>query len=116
MNQKFKRKGKTMYKLTSISNRALSSLHASSVSRLVRLTFCLALLATLGLSHATAAVYEPFNYTGSVANGTAATGDGFNGNWTCGVAAYDQHEVDELIGVDGEEEFAVYLAPVGKVR
>jgi len=35
---------------------------------------------------------------------------------TCGVAAYDQQEVDELIGVDGEEEFAVYLAPVGKVR
>ena len=34
---------------------------------------------------------------------------------TCGVAAYDQQEVDELIGVDGEEEFAVYLAPVGKV-
>ena len=38
------------------------------------------------------------------------------GAGTCGVAAYDQHEVDELIGVDGEEEFAVYLAPVGKVK
>ncbi len=38
------------------------------------------------------------------------------GAGTCGVAAYDQQEVDQLIGVDGEEEFAVYLAPVGKVR
>ena len=37
------------------------------------------------------------------------------GAGTCGVAAYDQQEVDRLIGVDGEEEFAVYLAPVGKV-
>ena len=38
------------------------------------------------------------------------------GAGTCGVAAYDQQEVDRLIGVDGEEEFAVYLAPVGKIR
>jgi len=37
------------------------------------------------------------------------------GAGTCGVAAYDQQEVDELIGVDGEDEFAVYLAPVGKI-
>ena len=37
------------------------------------------------------------------------------GAGTCGVAAYDQEEVDRLIGVDGEEEFTVYLAPVGKV-
>jgi hypothetical protein len=32
------------------------------------------------------------------------------------VAAYDQQAVDALIGVDGEEEFTVYLAPVGKIR
>jgi len=38
------------------------------------------------------------------------------GAGTCGVAAYDQQEVDRLIGVDGEDEFTVYLAPVGKVR
>ena len=38
------------------------------------------------------------------------------GTGTCGVAAYDQQEADRLIGVDGEEEFAVYLAPVGKIR
>jgi SagB-type dehydrogenase family enzyme len=38
------------------------------------------------------------------------------GAGTCGVAAYDQQEMDELIGVDGKEEFTVYLAPVGRVR
>jgi SagB-type dehydrogenase family enzyme len=38
------------------------------------------------------------------------------GAGTCGVAAYDQQEVDELIGVDGVDEFAVYLAPVGRVK
>ncbi|KLO24183.1 nitroreductase [Marinitoga sp. 1197] len=35
---------------------------------------------------------------------------------TCAVAAYDQEKMDNLIGVDGEEEFVVYLAPVGKVK
>lgn len=34
---------------------------------------------------------------------------------TCAIAAYDQEELDELLGLDGEEEFAIYLAPVGKV-
>jgi len=33
---------------------------------------------------------------------------------TCGVGAYDQEALDALIGLDGEDEFAVYLAPVGK--
>jgi SagB-type dehydrogenase family enzyme len=33
---------------------------------------------------------------------------------TCAVAAYDQKEMDALIGLDGEEEFAVYVAPVGR--
>lgn len=37
------------------------------------------------------------------------------GAGTCAVAAYNQKGVDALIGVDGEEEFAIYLAPVGKV-
>ncbi|SMP52192.1 SagB/ThcOx family dehydrogenase [Desulfonatronum lacustre] len=36
------------------------------------------------------------------------------GAGTCAVAAYDQAEMDQLLGVDGEDEFAVYLAPVGK--
>jgi len=35
---------------------------------------------------------------------------------TCAIAAYDQEELDELLGLDGENEFAVYLAPVGKIR
>ena len=34
---------------------------------------------------------------------------------TCAVGAYDQQRMDELIGVDGDDEFTVYLAPVGKV-
>ncbi len=37
------------------------------------------------------------------------------GAGTCAIAAYVQGAVDELLGVDGNEEFAVYLAPVGKV-
>ena len=32
---------------------------------------------------------------------------------TCAVAAYDQQLMDRLIRVDGEEEFVIYLAPVG---
>ncbi|MDK2886393.1 MAG: hypothetical protein PWP54_951 [Thermosipho sp. (in: thermotogales)] len=34
---------------------------------------------------------------------------------TCAVAAYDQEKMDKLIGVDGNDEFVVYLAPVGKI-
>lgn len=37
------------------------------------------------------------------------------GAGTCAVAAYRQALVDELVGADGEEEFGMYLAPVGKV-
>jgi SagB-type dehydrogenase family enzyme len=32
----------------------------------------------------------------------------------CAVAAYDQQAMDELLAVDGKDEFALYLAPVGK--
>jgi SagB-type dehydrogenase family enzyme len=35
---------------------------------------------------------------------------------TCAIAAYDQRMMDALIGVDGDEEFVVYLAPVGRVK
>lgn len=35
---------------------------------------------------------------------------------TCAVAAYDQEAVDELLRLDGEHEFTIYLAPVGKVN
>lgn len=38
------------------------------------------------------------------------------GAGTCAIAAYDQEALDRLLRVDGEEEFAIYLAPVGKVR
>jgi SagB-type dehydrogenase family enzyme len=34
---------------------------------------------------------------------------------TCAIAAYHQELMDQLLGVDGEDEFTVYLAPVGKI-
>lgn len=37
------------------------------------------------------------------------------GAGTCAIASYNQRGVDKLIGVDGENEFAIYVAPVGKV-
>jgi SagB-type dehydrogenase family enzyme len=36
------------------------------------------------------------------------------GAGTCAIAAYDQLKIDTIIGVDGNEEFSVYIAPVGK--
>jgi tetratricopeptide (TPR) repeat protein len=41
---------------------------------------------------------------------------GTQGKWAEAIAAYRQDLMDELLGFDGEEEFTVYLAPVGKVR
>ena len=38
------------------------------------------------------------------------------GSGTCAVAAYDQRRIDTLVGLDGTDEFVVYLAPVGKVK
>jgi len=35
---------------------------------------------------------------------------------TCAVAAYHQELMDRLLGVDGVEEFTIYLAPVGKAK
>lgn len=34
---------------------------------------------------------------------------------TCAIASYDQEKMDAMIEVDGEEEFVVYMAPVGRV-
>ena len=34
---------------------------------------------------------------------------------TCAIAAYDQEYVDKLLDLDGEEEFTIYIAPVGKI-
>lgn len=37
------------------------------------------------------------------------------GAGTCAIGAYFQEEMDALLGVDGEDEFTIYVAPVGKV-
>lgn len=36
------------------------------------------------------------------------------GAGTCAMAAYDQEAMDELLQIDGEEEFVIYLASVGR--
>jgi len=38
------------------------------------------------------------------------------GAGTCAVDAYNQDKMDALVGVDGEDEFVVYVAPVGKIE
>lgn len=35
---------------------------------------------------------------------------------TCAIGAYDQSEMDKFLRLDGEDEFTVYAAPVGKVQ
>jgi len=35
---------------------------------------------------------------------------------TCAVAAYDQEAIDNFLKLDGEDEFVVYVSPVGKVK
>ncbi len=35
---------------------------------------------------------------------------------TCAIAAYHQELMDKLLSVDGEDEFTIYLAPVGRVE
>ena len=37
------------------------------------------------------------------------------GAGTCAIAAYNQALIDDLLGVDGDKEFSIYMAPVGKV-
>lgn len=34
---------------------------------------------------------------------------------TCAIAAYNQADCDEFLGIDGESFFTVYMAPVGKI-
>jgi nitroreductase len=34
----------------------------------------------------------------------------------CAVAAFDDDEVDRILGLDGREEFAIDLATVGRVK
>lgn len=38
------------------------------------------------------------------------------GAGACAVGAYSQGKMDELLGVDGESEFTIYVAPVGKIE
>lgn len=38
------------------------------------------------------------------------------GAGTCAIAAYDQARADELLSIDGIDEFTVYIAPVGKIQ
>lgn len=38
------------------------------------------------------------------------------GAGTCAIAAYNQQSADQLLKVDGEDEFVIYLAPVGKIK
>ncbi|MCE5214798.1 MAG: SagB/ThcOx family dehydrogenase [Methanobacterium sp.] len=38
------------------------------------------------------------------------------GTGTCAIGAYDQEYFDDLIRLDGEEEFVIYAAPVGKIK
>jgi nitroreductase len=35
---------------------------------------------------------------------------------TCAVAAYDQELMDQLLKIDGKDEFVVYLAALGKLQ
>ena len=35
---------------------------------------------------------------------------------TCAIAAYDQDYADEILNLDGVDEFVIYLAPVGKTN
>jgi SagB-type dehydrogenase family enzyme len=38
------------------------------------------------------------------------------GAGTCAIAAYDQEFADSILGIDGVEEFTIYMAPVGKIQ
>jgi SagB-type dehydrogenase family enzyme len=37
------------------------------------------------------------------------------GAGTCAIAAYDQEQMDDLLRLDGQDEFVIYAAPVGKI-
>jgi len=38
------------------------------------------------------------------------------GAGTCALAAYDQETLDKTLGVDGDDEFTIYVSPVGKIE
>lgn len=37
------------------------------------------------------------------------------GAGTCGIGAYHQEKMDSFVGVDGQSQFVIYIAPVGKI-
>ncbi len=43
------------------------------------------------------------------------TAAGAIGAGVCAVGAFDQTKMNEVLGVDGEDEFVIYMAPVGKI-
>jgi len=38
------------------------------------------------------------------------------GAGTCAIGDYNNKKIDKIIGVDGTDEFVIYLAPVGKLK
>ena len=38
------------------------------------------------------------------------------GGGACAILGYDQASIDEFVGVDGKEEFVIYLSPAGKIE
>jgi SagB-type dehydrogenase family enzyme len=38
------------------------------------------------------------------------------GAGTCAMAAYDQEGIDRLLRIDGQDEFTIYIASVGRKR
>jgi SagB-type dehydrogenase family enzyme len=43
------------------------------------------------------------------------TAAGAIGAGTCAVGAFDQNKMNQVLGVDGQDEFVIYMAPVGKI-
>jgi len=37
------------------------------------------------------------------------------GGGVCAIAAYHQESMDKILGIDGENEFTLYLAAMGKI-
>lgn len=48
--------------------------------------------------------------------GNLYLGAGATGCGACAIAAYTQQDVDRIVGVDGNDEFTVYLCSVGKLK
>jgi SagB-type dehydrogenase family enzyme len=54
-------------------------------------------------------------YTGHVCQNLYLSAEGIDCG-VCAIAAYSDDEVNELLGIDGKEQFAIYIATVGKKR